>query len=147
MFLMFQATVVLAHGSNQYTCLVPPQIPTTAETVNISPFPHQCACLTEPRKFNWQILAKMTVSGILTAMQELLASWIAHDKGKHGGYYTSRVLKTALYGFFISAPLVQVFAPLIRMSFPTCTDLRCHTVTTWAETMSVSLHLTPPCQA
>ncbi|KAF2474993.1 uncharacterized protein BDR25DRAFT_340620 [Lindgomyces ingoldianus] len=137
--LIFQATIVLAHNGNQYTCLATPQISTTAETVTIPPFPHQCACLTEPRKFNWQILAKMTVSGILAAMQELLASWIAHDKGKHGSYYTSRVPKTALYGLFISAPLVQVLGPLIRMSFPTCTDLRCHTVTTWAETMIVRL--------
>ena len=48
---------------------------------------------------------KMLTSGTLSGLQEVLASWIAHDRSKHGHYFSSRVPKMALYGAFVSAPL------------------------------------------
>ena len=60
---------------------------------------------------------KMLTSGILSGSQEFLASWIAHDKGKHGTYLNSRVPKMALYGAFISAPLGHLLISILQKMF------------------------------
>jgi len=60
---------------------------------------------------------KMLTSGTLAGLQELLASWIAHDRNKSGGYLTSRIPKMAIYGTFISAPLGHVMIGLLQRVF------------------------------
>ncbi|KAI4214195.1 MAG: hypothetical protein LQ351_003280 [Letrouitia transgressa] len=60
---------------------------------------------------------KMLTSGSLAAVQELLASWIAHDRSKHGHYFNSRVPKMAVYGAFISAPLGHVLISILQKLF------------------------------
>ncbi|KAJ4352089.1 uncharacterized protein N0V89_007435 [Didymosphaeria variabile] len=60
---------------------------------------------------------KMLTSGTLSGLQEFLASWIAHDRSKHGHYFTSRVPKMALYGAFISAPLGHFLISILQKIF------------------------------
>ncbi|KAH0559333.1 hypothetical protein GP486_004152 [Trichoglossum hirsutum] len=67
---------------------------------------------------------KMLTSGVLSALQEFLASWIAHDKSKHGHYLTPRVPKMALYGAFISAPLGSALINILQWFFAGRTSLR-----------------------
>lgn len=59
----------------------------------------------------------MLTSGTLSGLQEFLASWIAHDRSKHGHYFTSRVPKMALYGAFVSAPLGHVLISILQKIF------------------------------
>lgn len=59
----------------------------------------------------------MLTSGILAGSQELLASWIAHDVGKHGTYLNSRVPKMALQGALISAPLGHLLIHILQKMF------------------------------
>ena len=67
---------------------------------------------------------KMLTSGSLAAAQEILASWIAHDRSKHGHYVSSRVPKMAVYGAFISAPLGHVLISILQKMFAGRTTLR-----------------------
>jgi len=67
---------------------------------------------------------KMLTSGTLAALQEILASWLAHDKSKHGHYFSSRVPKMAVYGAFISAPLGHVLISFLQWLFAGRTSLR-----------------------
>ena len=67
---------------------------------------------------------KMLTSGSLAAAQELLASWIAHDRSKHGHYVSSRVPKMAIYGAFISAPLGHVLISILQKLFKNRTSLK-----------------------
>ncbi|KAI9678729.1 MAG: hypothetical protein M1817_005786 [Caeruleum heppii] len=67
---------------------------------------------------------KMLTSGSLAALQEVLASWIAHDRSKHGTYLTPRVPKMALYGAFISAPLGHVLISILQKLFAGRTSLK-----------------------
>jgi len=67
---------------------------------------------------------KMLTSGTLSAVQEVLASWLAHDKSKHGHYFSSRVPKMAAYGAFISAPLGHVLISILQWLFAGRTSLR-----------------------
>lgn len=60
---------------------------------------------------------KMLTSGTLSALQELLASWIAKDSNKDGHYFTARVPKMAAYGAFISAPLGHVLISILQRLF------------------------------
>jgi hypothetical protein len=60
---------------------------------------------------------KMLTSGVLSGLQELLASWIAHDLSRHGHYFSSRVPKMVLYGMFISAPLGHFLIGLLQKVF------------------------------
>ncbi|PGH23775.1 hypothetical protein AJ80_02205 [Polytolypa hystricis UAMH7299] len=60
---------------------------------------------------------KMLTSGTLSALQELIASWIAHDRSKHGHYFNSRIPKMALYGSFISAPLGHLLIGILQRIF------------------------------
>ncbi|RDW94733.1 hypothetical protein BP5796_00496 [Coleophoma crateriformis] len=67
---------------------------------------------------------KMLTSGSLSALQELLASWIAKDRNKDGHYFTSRVPKMAAYGAFISAPLGHVLISILQKLFAGRTSLK-----------------------
>ena len=66
----------------------------------------------------------MLTSGTLAATQEVLASWIAHDRTKHGHYLSARVPKMALYGAFISAPLGHVLITILQKMFAGSTSLK-----------------------
>ncbi|GAB7345594.1 hypothetical protein MBLNU457_3894t1 [Dothideomycetes sp. NU457] len=66
---------------------------------------------------------KMVTSGTLAGLQELLASWIAKDRNKHGHYFTSRVPKMAVYGALISAPLGHVLISILQRMFEGRTSL------------------------
>jgi len=67
---------------------------------------------------------KMLTSGTLSALQEVLASYIAKDKSKHGHYLTPRVPKMALYGAFISAPLGHLLISLLQKAFSGRTSVK-----------------------
>lgn len=66
----------------------------------------------------------MLTSGTLSALQELLASWIAKDRNKNGHYFTTRVPKMAVYGAFISAPLGHVLISILQKMFAGRTSLK-----------------------
>ena len=66
----------------------------------------------------------MLTSGSLSALQELLASWIAQDRNKDGNYFTSRVPKMAIYGAFISAPIGHVLINILQWLFAGRTSVR-----------------------
>ncbi len=66
----------------------------------------------------------MLTSGSLAALQEVLASWIAHDRTKHGHYVSARVPKMAVYGAFISAPLGHVLINILQKLFAGRTSLK-----------------------
>lgn len=66
----------------------------------------------------------MLTSGSLAALQELLASYIAKDRSKHGHYFSSRVPKMAAYGAFISAPLGHLLISILQRMFSGRTSLR-----------------------
>ena len=72
----------------------------------------------------YPLRTKMLTSGTLAALQEVLASWIAHDRSKHGHYVSSRVPKMALYGAFISAPMGHVLISLLQRVFAGRRSLR-----------------------
>lgn len=67
---------------------------------------------------------KMLTAGTLAGSQELVASWLAKDRNKHGNYFTSRVPKMAAYGAFISAPLGHFLIWLLQKIFAKRTSLR-----------------------
>lgn len=67
---------------------------------------------------------KMLTSGVLSGLQELLASWIAHDVGKHGHYFSSRIPKMSLYGMFVAAPLGHVLIGILQKIFAGRTSLK-----------------------
>lgn len=67
---------------------------------------------------------KMLTSGTLSALQELLASWLAKDRSKHGHYFSSRIPKMAAYGAFISAPLGHFLISMLQKLFAGRTSLR-----------------------
>ena len=65
----------------------------------------------------------MLTSGSLSALQEVLASWIARDVGQSGHYVNSRVPKMAVYGAFISAPLGHFLIKILQKMFGKRTGL------------------------
>jgi hypothetical protein len=67
---------------------------------------------------------KMLTSGTLAGLQELIASWLAKDRNKHGNYFTSRVPKMAAYGALVSAPLGHFLIWCLQKSFRGRTSLR-----------------------
>jgi hypothetical protein len=67
---------------------------------------------------------KMLTSGALSALQEILASWLAHDRSKHGHYFSSRIPKMAAYGALISAPLGHMLISLLQKLFANRTSLK-----------------------
>lgn len=66
---------------------------------------------------------RILTSGSLAAMQELLASWIARDKSKHGHFFSPRVPKMALYGAFVSAPMGHFMIKILQKLFQHRTSL------------------------
>lgn len=67
---------------------------------------------------------KMLTSGTLAGVQELLASWLAHDRSKHGHYFSSRIPKMMAYGALISAPLGHALIGVLQWLFSNRTSLR-----------------------
>jgi len=67
---------------------------------------------------------KMLTSGTLSALQEVLASFIAGDKSRHGSYLTPRVPKMAIYGSLISAPLGHILVTALQKAFAGRTSTR-----------------------
>ncbi|CAG8973199.1 hypothetical protein HYALB_00006368 [Hymenoscyphus albidus] len=67
---------------------------------------------------------KMLTSGVLSGLQEILASWIAKDRNKNGHYFTARVPKMAAFGAFISAPLGHVLISILQKLFKGRTSLK-----------------------
>ncbi|KAL2271936.1 hypothetical protein VTJ83DRAFT_1307 [Remersonia thermophila] len=67
---------------------------------------------------------KMLTAGALAGGQELLASWLAKDRNKHGNYFTGRVPKMATYGALVSAPLGHFMVWLLQKIFSGRTSLR-----------------------
>lgn len=84
---------------------------------------------------------KMLTSGSLAATQELLASWIAHDRSKHGHYFSSRVPKMAIYGAFVSAPLGHVLISILQKLFKNRTSLKAKILQILISNLIVSVHL------
>jgi hypothetical protein len=66
----------------------------------------------------------MLTSGTLSALQEVLASFIAGDKNRHGSYLTPRVPKMAIYGSLISAPLGHILVTALQKAFAGRTSTR-----------------------
>ncbi|KAK2035208.1 Mpv17/PMP22 family protein [Colletotrichum zoysiae] len=67
---------------------------------------------------------KMLTSGTLAGAQELIASFLAKDRNKHGNYFTSRVPKMAAYGALVSAPLGHFLIWALQKTFAGRTSLR-----------------------
>ncbi|KAK2072332.1 hypothetical protein P8C59_006691 [Phyllachora maydis] len=67
---------------------------------------------------------KMLTAGTLGGLQELLASFLAKDRNKHGDYFTARVPKMAAYGALVSAPLGHVLIWALQKAFGDRTSLR-----------------------
>ncbi|OTB07227.1 hypothetical protein M426DRAFT_53988 [Hypoxylon sp. CI-4A] len=67
---------------------------------------------------------KMLTAGTLAGAQELLASWLAKDRNKHGNYFTARVPKMAAYGALVSAPLGHFLIWCLQKAFKGRTSLR-----------------------
>ncbi|KAI2615495.1 integral membrane protein [Hypoxylon sp. NC1633] len=67
---------------------------------------------------------KMLTAGTLAGLQELLASWLAKDRNKHGNYFTARVPKMAAYGALVSAPLGHFLIWCLQKAFKGRTSLR-----------------------
>lgn len=66
----------------------------------------------------------MLTAGSLAGAQELIASWLAKDRNKHGHYFTSRVPKMAAYGALVSAPLGHFLIWLLQKVFRGRTSLK-----------------------
>lgn len=66
----------------------------------------------------------MLTAGSLAGAQELIASWLAKDRNKHGNYFTSRVPKMAAYGALVSAPLGHFLIWLLQKTFKGRTSLK-----------------------
>ncbi|KAK5081914.1 hypothetical protein LTR70_009249 [Exophiala xenobiotica] len=67
---------------------------------------------------------KMLTSGSLAGLQEIIASWLAHDRSKHGHYFSSRVPKMMAYGALISAPLGHALIGLLQWLFSNRSSLK-----------------------
>lgn len=67
---------------------------------------------------------KMLTAGTLAGAQEVIASWLAKDRNKHGHYFTARVPKMAVYGALVSAPLGHFLIWLLQKAFSGRTSLR-----------------------
>jgi hypothetical protein len=67
---------------------------------------------------------KVLTAGTLAGAQELIASFLAKDRNKHGNYFTSRVPKMAAYGAFVSAPMGHVMIWMLQKVFANRTSLK-----------------------
>ena len=66
----------------------------------------------------------MLTAGTMAGSQELLSSWLAKDRNKHGNYFTSRVPKMAAYGALVSAPLGHFLIWVLQKIFSGRTSLK-----------------------
>lgn len=67
---------------------------------------------------------KMLTAGTLAGAQELIASWLAKDRNKHGNYFTARVPKMAAYGALVSAPIGHFLIWALQKTFKGRTSLK-----------------------
>ncbi|KAK3356897.1 hypothetical protein B0T25DRAFT_450906 [Lasiosphaeria hispida] len=67
---------------------------------------------------------KMLTAATFAGSQELIASWLAKDRNKHGNYFTSRVPKMAAYGALVSAPLGHALIWALQKAFKDRKSLR-----------------------
>lgn len=81
----------------------------------------------------------MLTSGTLSALQEVLASWIAKDRNKDGHYFTARVPKMAAYGALVSAPLGHVLISILQKLFAGRTSLKAKILQILVSNLVVSL--------
>ncbi|KAE8154722.1 hypothetical protein BDV25DRAFT_147320 [Aspergillus avenaceus] len=81
---------------------------------------------------------KMLTSGVLSAFQEFLASWIANDVTRHGHYFSARVPKMLLYGMFVSAPLGHFLVGILQKVFAGRTSLKAKILQILASNLVVS---------
>ncbi|KAL1973175.1 hypothetical protein VTN31DRAFT_6717 [Thermomyces dupontii] len=81
---------------------------------------------------------KMLTAGVLSAAQELIASYLANDISKHGHYFSPRVPKMALYGMFISAPLGHVLIGILQKVFAARSSLRAKVLQILASNLIVA---------
>lgn len=88
---------------------------------------------------------KMLTSGTLSALQELLASWIAHDRSRNGHYFSTRIPKMAVYGAFISAPLGHVLISLLQKLFSGRTSLKAKILQILVSNLIVRVLVTVVC--
>ncbi|CAN6671991.1 hypothetical protein TRVA0_045S00826 [Trichomonascus vanleenenianus] len=64
------------------------------------------------------IRTKSFTTASLNAVSELVASVLAGEKDpKTGSYFSSRIIKMALYGFFVSAPLSHYLVLALQRAF------------------------------
>lgn len=54
----------------------------------------------------------------------MIASWLAHDRSKHGHYFSSRVPKMMAYGALISAPLGHALIGVLQWLFSNRSSLK-----------------------
>ena len=87
---------------------------------------------------------KMLTSGGLAGLQEILASWLAHDRSKHGHYFSSRVPKMMAYGALISAPLGHALIGILQWLFSNRPSLKAKILQILVSNLIVSFHFYPP---
>jgi hypothetical protein len=87
----------------------------------------------------------MLTAGSLAGLQELIASFLAKDRNKHGNYFTSRVPKMAAYGAFVSAPLGHVLIWALQKTFRGRTSLRAKILQILVSNLIVRLAPDPCC--
>lgn len=81
----------------------------------------------------------MLTAGTLAGTQELMASWLAKDRNKHGNYFTARVPKMAAYGALVSAPLGHFLIWVLQKSFKNRVSLRAKIIQILISNFIVSL--------
>jgi hypothetical protein len=86
---------------------------------------------------------KMLTAGSLAGLQELIASFLAKDRNKHGNYFTSRVPKMAAYGALVSATLGHVLIWALQKTFRGRTSLRAKIMQILVSNLIVSFALLP----
>lgn len=86
----------------------------------------------------------MLTAGTLAGAQELLASWLAKDRNKHGNYFTARVPKMAAYGALVSAPLGHFLIWVLHKAFHGRTSLRAKIIQILVSNLIVRHHIPLP---
>jgi hypothetical protein len=81
---------------------------------------------------------KMLTAGTLAGLQEVIASWLAKDRNKHGHYFTSRVPKMAAYGALVSAPIGHFLIWCLQKTFQDRTSLKAKIFQILASNLIVS---------
>lgn len=95
----------------------PPPIPPTADEVLTNNL--LTMAVSDPP---WVKTGMLTTAG-LYGLEELVASWLANDKGLNGSYFTPRVLQMAVYGALIHVLLRGAMEWFLRVCFSGHTGL------------------------